>query len=1564
MAAFEQGMRPNYIRQIIFKPMSTNEQTIEQPTTAGFRLSPLQEHFWSVQIGNEAGCPQSVCAIRIEGQVALAKVKDAVQKTIHRHEILRTAFVRRPGMKIPFQVISDECQPEWQVSDLTTLSQDQQEQEIERCIAEEVKKIAECELSPCIGAHWIQLRDDRHTLVLSLPCLCADRSSLRILATNIAEFLNSREQDVEIVQYVDMAEWQHSLLESSTEPANRAKAFWRSQQIVALTLPLERKTKERLGAEFIPIEASQGLASNVDVLAATLNASSEDVLLAAWQTLLWRLSGQSRPTVYTSFAGREHEQMQGSIGLFSRSLPITARFDGSLRFDEVVEQMRFAREQAAGYQEFYLPNSHGGNEGPVLFEYEAWRETDPIGSLKVSLLQTWGPTEFYKVKLICHRENGGLLLELHYDSGYFARPSAQRIAQSFQVLLTAALTNSQQKTELLPMLSDEDRKQVLDVWNQTNSKYSNGSTIHALFEQQVEKYPDRAAVVCSGQHLTYAELNRKANQLAHYLRKAGVHSDVLAGLFLDRSTELMVALLGILKAGGAYVGFNPGTPKLHLAKQLVGLKVLVTEEKLLPQLPQDFSGDILCVDRDYALLQNEPEENLVPVANAESLVYVIYTSGSTGIPKGVAVRHRNLVNYSEFICNRLRLPIYREGLKFASVSTIAADLGNTCIYPALISGGCLHLISYETSTDSRRMAEYQQHHQIDVLKIVPSHLKALLNSDEGTRILPRRYLICGGEALPWSLVEQIRNSSAGCELINHYGPTETTVGSLTLSFMESPSLGPEQAATAPIGRPIANTRVYVLGQQLQPVPVGVAGELYIAGAGVTAGYLGQQERTEEQFLVDPFAGQAEARMYRTGDVARYLEDGNVEFLGRVDDQVKVRGFRIELGEIESALLRQPGVKQAVVLGREEKDTLEKRLVAYLVLDRRNPTDSATLLTRLKEQLPEYMVPSALVVLEKLPLTSNGKVDRMALPKPEESAGHQKTYVAPGTPTEQIVAMIWAEVLRVQQIGCLDDFFQMGGHSLLATQVVSRIRRTLNVELPLRALFECSTVAKLSKHIDHTRRAQESLSIPAMTRVSREQALPLSFTQQRLWILDQIEPNNPLYNIPRPIRITGPLNSDALQNSLNQIVSRHESLRTTFHTVDRQPVQVIAEFVNLTVETADLSLIPEAEREAEARRLAAQEAVRPFNLTQAPLLRAKLLRLEAEDHVLLLTMHHIVSDAWSAAVFQQEFIALYQASSSGTPCTLPELTIQYVDYAYWQRQWLQGKTLETQLTFWRDQLAGAPPVLTLPTDRPRPQIRTFRGGHHTAALPKSLVEELNLLSRREGVTLFMTLLAVFQMLLARYSGQEDIVIGTDVANRPTIETERLIGVFINLLPLRCDLSGNPTFGALLGRVRNNTLACYAHQEMPFDKLVEELRPDRNLGQNPLVQVLFVMQNTPRATKEFGGLKLSRFDMPITQAKFDVAVFASENDKELGFHWIYSADLFDPGTVLRMSQHYENLLRSVVARPDSRLDTFEMLSTEEKERQSAEKKERKQSHIKKLMTAEPKVVSFAETKAYGE
>ncbi len=942
--------------------------------------------------------------------------------------------------------------------------------------------------------------------------------------------------------------------------------------------------------------------------------------------------------------------------------------------------------------------------------------------------------------------------------------------------MTAAVANPATPVSRLPLLAEPERQQLLVEWNQTAAGYPESSCLHELFEQQAGRTPERMAVRCGEQTLTYRELNEQANQLAHYLRQQGVGPDRPVGLCLERSAETMVAVLAILKAGGAYVPLNPDNPPARLQQQLEGAAALLTETKLIGHMPA-FAGPVLALDRDRRLWASQPKSNPACHTTPENLVYVIYTSGSTGVPKGVAVRHRNLVNYADFISKRLDLDQYPEGLQFATVSTLGADLGNTCIYPALISGGGLHIVSYETATDPRQFADYLSKHPVDVLKIVPSHLQALVNSlnDDAAELLPRKYLILGGETLTPKLVEKIETLNPGCEILNHYGPTETTVGSLTLKLKEYDWRNPERASI-PIGCPIQNTQVYILDANLESVPIGVTGELYIAGAGVTAGYLGQAEKTAERFLKNPFVGDANAafgsKMYRTGDRARYGEDGKIEFLGRGDDQVKIRGFRIELGEIEAVLARHAAVKQVVALAREDGQG-DKRLLAYVVPQRASSSVSAaatevtgeSLRAYLKQELPDYMVPQAIVVLPKLPLNANGKIDRHALPEPEQLI-QTKTYVAPRTPTEQTIAEIWAEVLRREKntIGAEDNFFDLGGHSLLATQVVSRIRRILNIELPLRTLFESPTVATLALQAEKTETSKQP-EIPPLVRAPRDKPLPLSFAQQRLWVLDRMEPNNPLYNIPRAVRLKGDLNTKTLVDSLNEIIRRHESQRTTFATAeDGQPVQVIAEPRTLDVPVTDLSSQPEAERESAAKDIAAKEARTPFDLSKGPLLRATILKLGQQDHVLLLTMHHIVSDAWSAAIFSQELCMLYTAFSEGKPSPLPELAIQYGDYAAWQRNFLKGKVLEGQISYWREHLKGAPPLLQLPSDRPRPEIRKFDGAYEPIPLRNDAAESVKTFSQGEGVTPFMTLLAAFKALLARYSGQEHIVLGTDIASR--------------------------------------------------------------------------------------------------------------------------------------------------------------------------------------------------------
>ena len=1532
-------------------------------TIAGFRLSAQQERLWSLQSGPETCRAQ--CAVLVEGPVQSVRLQQAVQKVVSRHEILRTVFQKQSGMRNPFQVIRDSSEVVWKTVEVRGSS----EIALTDTIKDLCRKQADFDLEkgPTLHVQLATLSSEKHTLLLDLPALCADVRSLHNLVAEIggAYAASGQCNDVsdEVMQYADVVEWQNALLEGEDTKAGRD--FWRDYfrkidfATLSRSLPFELTPEQHAFEREVvekPLDFEQ--VSRIDALCSPYDVSPEDLLFACFNVMLWRITGHLNIVVGCEFDGRKYEELQDALGLFAKYPPLQAHIEPELPFSKFLVQIQNSTSEARKWQESFtwdqMENSsdRSGTLLPFTFAYSELPAKQTYGDVEFSIVRQDVCGDGFTLKLSALRSASGLTLEFEYDRARLQPAWVEGWAGYFCTLLAAAVDHPEMAISRLPLLSPAEQRQLLVEWNQTAAAYPQDRCLHELFEAQAARTPERPALRFEEQELSYRELNEQTNQLAHYLRRLGVGPDSLVGLCLERSAEMMVALLAILKAGGAYVPLNADNPKPRLSQQLSGARVLITQQKLLPQMPE-FAGTTLSVDRDQSLWATEPRSNPQVRSTPENLVYVIYTSGSTGVPKGVAVRHRNLVNYTHFIQQRLELGKYPEGLHFATVSTLGADLGNTCIYPALIAGGCLHVISYSVSTDSQRFATYTRQYPIDVLKIVPSHLQALLDSAEARQVLPRKYLILGGETLSPQLVEKIQNLDASCEILNHYGPTETTVGSLTLRLKEFDQKE-FPISSIPIGRPMANTQIYILDAHQQAVPVGVGGELYIAGAGVAAGYLNQAERTAERFLPNPFVDNAQARMYRTGDLARYLPDGNVEFLGRADDQVKIRGFRVELGEIESVLRKHPAVKQAVVLTQPDPRG-DQRLLAYVVGHRDSQTSADQLRALVKEQLPDYMVPAAIVLLAKLPLTPNGKIDRQALPAPEQAPIN--TYIPPRTPTEEVLANIWAQVLRLDRVGAHDDFFQIGGHSLLATQVISRLHRTLQVDLSLRTLFEYPTVAKLAQQIENARAGNEGLLAPPITRVSRDQELPLSYAQQRLWVLDQIEPNNPLYNIARALRIVGPLNVEALEKSLNEIIRRHESQRTTFSVSDAKPIQVIARALIIHLPVRDLTSLSDARGEIEASRIAGEEAQTPFDLAQGPLVRATLLKVAANEHVLLLTMHHIVSDAWSAGVFLQELSELYEAFSAGKPSPLPELAIQYADYSAWQRQWFQGEVLDKQLAYWREQLRGAPPVIQLPADRPRPSVQSFQGAYESVSLPENLLEPLKKLGQEEGVTLFMTLLAGFQALLSRHSGQEQIVIGTDLANRGSIETEKLIGFFINLLPLRTNLSGNPPFRELLGRVREVALGAYAHQDMPFDKLVEELQPDRSLSHNPLVQALFVMQNIPRPKRELAGLTLSAFEIPITRSKFDLAVFMVENDGRLIGNWLYSTDLFDRATILRMAGHFAALLQSAVAQPDSRLSALEILSEDEKLQRGSQTKERKQSQLKKLITVEPKAVTLS-------
>ena len=747
------------------------------------------------------------------------------------------------------------------------------------------------------------------------------------------------------------------------------------------------------------------------------------------------------------------------MGVIEKTIPISSRFDGDLRFREVVVQVRTSIAEVVEWQEHYVPGTGFGTEPPVCFEYVERPDTQTYGDLLFQMEQELGCSDSFKLKLSAVKSANGLTLAFHYDGSRLAAATMERLSGYFQTLLAAVVADPETYVSRAPLLPEAERRQLIVDWNKTAADYPRDKCFHELFEAQAARTPDRPALRFNQDLLSYRELNERANQLAHFLRASGIGPDSLVGLCVERSAQTIVALLGISKAGGAYVPLNPDNPKPRLTQQLAGVVTLITEQNLIERLPA-FAERTLCLDRDRNLWSNQPRANPVNVAKPENLVYVIYTSGSTGVPKGVAVRHRNLINYSHFITRRLRLDQHPEGLNFATVSTIGADLGNTCIFPSLISGGCLHVISYEVSTDAQRFGQYCAEHALDVLKIVPTHLQALMQSPKAKQILPRKYLVLGGETLTPKLLETIESLGGSCEVFNHYGPTETTIGSLTLRLADYDWKN-ASSGSIPIGRPIANTQVYILDAMQQPLPIGVVGELYIAGNGVATGYLKQVDRTAERFVPNPFVQDANALMYRTGDRARYLPDGNIEFLGRGDDQVKIRGFRIELGEIETTLASHPSVERAVAVVREDRPG-EKRLVAYVVPKPKCEVIAAELRVHLERQLPAYMVPSSFGKLDALPLTDNGKIDRRGLPPPEWSQPKTGSKAAPNDQLELILVRIWQRVLDVANVSVDDNFFALGGHSLLAIRLLSEVEKVVGRKVPLASLFRGSTVASLAK----------------------------------------------------------------------------------------------------------------------------------------------------------------------------------------------------------------------------------------------------------------------------------------------------------------------------------------------------------------------------------------------------------------------------------------------------------------------------------------------------------------------
>ncbi|MFH7375344.1 amino acid adenylation domain-containing protein, partial [Pseudomonas syringae pv. tagetis] len=1493
-------------------------------TQAPSALSYAQQRQWIIwQLEPHSAAYNIPLALRLHGALEVEALRRSVEQLIERHETLRTTFEQQGDEAV--QVVHPAAAFALSVDQLAA------GETIERWVDRHVQQPFDLQNGPLLRVSLLKLSAQEHVLVLTQHHIVSDGWSMPIMVEELMQFYQAASlgRDIALpvlpIQYADYALWQRNWLEMGEQ--ERQLAYWTQQlgeQQPTLELPADRPRpalRSYDGAR-LSVELGNALLNNLKALARQQGVTLFMLLLASFQTLLHRYTGQADIRIGVPVANRTRSETQGLIGFFVNTQVLKADFDTQTTVTGLLQQIKHTAVQAQAHQDLpfeqlveALQPERDLSRSPLFqvaynHQNEGHNEALELAGLRLEYQVSDKHTAQFDLTLDTCERPGGLTASLTYATDLFDAATIERMASHWRNLLNGMCSNVNQRIADLPLLSVEERQNTLRDWNRKLAVYPSEQCAHSRIEARVQRTPQAIALSCADQQLSYQQLNQRANQLAHKLREQGVGPDVRVGLAAERGLDMIVGLLAILKAGGAYVPLDPDYPqdRLSFLMQDSGIELLLTQSRLLSQLPIPAHVQTL----DLAdTLDGYSTENPLNQTTPDNLAYVIYTSGSTGKPKGTLLTHHNLMRLFTATDDWFA---FNEKDVWTLFHSFAFDFSVWEIFGALLHGGRLVIVPREVTRSPEDFHALLVEQQVTVLNQTPSAFKQLMRvACDSPLPMPLQKVIFGGEALdvaslkPW--FERFGDQAP--QLINMYGITETTVHvtyrPITLADTHNP--------VSPIGEAIPDLSWYVLDADFNPVAQGCSGELHIGHAGLARGYHNRAALTAERFVPDPFSSDG-SRLYRTGDLARYRSAGVVEYAGRIDHQVKIRGFRIELGEIEARLQAHPTVREVIVLA------LDGQLAAYLVPtepDQDQQTLRETLKTGLRANLPEYMVPTHFIVLDKMPLTANGKLDRKALPAPDASQ-LQTTYIAPQGELEQQLAAIWADVLKIEQVGRADNFFELGGHSLLATQVISRIRQQLAVELSLRDLFEARDLAAFA----HAAGEGQGNDVPRFIKADRTQPLGLSYAQQRQWFLWQLDPESTAYTIPAALRLSGSLDIAALEQSFSALIARHETLRTTFRQDGESAVQIVhpARALTLTVETVHAGQALEA--------CLQQEMQRPFDLEQGPLLRVRLLNLATDEHVLILTQHHIVSDGWSMPIMVDELVRLYEAFSQGRGVMLTPLAMQYADYALWQKTLMEAGEQDRQLEYWKQQLGAHQPILELPADHPRPVVQSHAGARLAVELEPGLIDDLKQVARQQGVTLFMLLLASFQSLLHRHSGQSDIRVGVPIANRTRAETEGLIGFFVNTQVLRAEFDLHTTFNELLQQVKHTALQAQAHQELPFEQLVEALQPQRSLSHSPLFQVMFNHQSqASTAIRELPGLQVEALVSDRYPAQFDLTLNTAEHDGGLSAGLTYATALFDSGTIERMAGHWLALLRALCANAAQRIAEIPMLDAAERQ-----------------------------------
>jgi amino acid adenylation domain-containing protein len=1480
-------------------------------------------------------------ALRVHGDFDLGVFGRACDEVVRRHESLRTVFSEVEGR--PFQQVREDLRADVRVADLRGMAANAMAAEVQRHQAELGGRPFDLTAGPLLRIELLQLGACESVVLLSMHHIVSDQWSMGVLMRELVQlysaFVSGGTSGLpELpVQYADFACWQQ---ESPSGAAWQADlAYWLRQlrgapaQTGLATDRPRPKEKTYRGAS-VPVELPAALVAKLRALARAESATLFMVLAAAFNVLLFRLSDNEDVVVGTPVANRPLAELEPLIGFFVNTLVLRTDLSGNPTFRELLRRvtqvcLHAYEHQSVPFERLVeeLRPERSLSRTPVfqvLFAYgnvpfPAWNS----GPVRIEPILMESTTAKFDLTLNLFEDRDTIWGRLEYSTDIFDDDRARSMVRYFQRFLRSLAADPEQRIGAVPLLGERERLEVLAQSRGTVAEVPAVGGVHELVTAQAATFPHAVAVVCDGVSVTYGELEERANRLAHYLRGMGVGAESVVGLCLPDGAAMVAAILGVWKAGAAYLPLDPGHPAERLAFMLADsqVAVLAGTTAVLGDLPAEGIRTIAVDDPAVAAaLAAVPATAPAVAVLADQLAYVIYTSGSTGVPKGVQVTHRGLVNYVAAVPGRAGLG--EPGARYALLQRPVTDLGNTMIFTSLVTGGVLHVLDPGAVTDPAAVAEYLAEHDIDYVKVVPSHLAALASGCGLARLLPAKTLVLGGEAASPRQVSDLLEAAGDRGVVNHYGPTEATIGVATIRLTPAHLAG----GMVPIGSPIANTRLYVLDASLSPVPAGVAGELFIGGAGLARGYGRRPALTAERFVADPFAGDG-SRLYRTGDRVRRRADGQLEFLGRLDHQVKIRGYRIEPGEIEAVLAAHPSVARAMVVARADASG-DKRLAAYVIpaAARGDAGDgdgrlAAAVRAFVAERLPAYMVPSAFVVMPAFPLTSNGKVDHKALPEPELTRGELRTpYVAPRDDLERSIAELCARLLGAERVGVHDNFFEAGGHSLLAIQLASQIRSAHGVQVPMREFFHNPTVAELAAWV--TKRKMLGSPAAGIPVVDRGEGVPLSFAQERLCLHHAVAAEEPYHNVPTALVLKGELDEVALRRSLNDIVARHEALRTRIVRRRETWAQVIDATGSWPLDVVDLQGHDELTRPAELRRLVEDEGRRRFRIGEEPLVRGTLIATAAGEHVLVLVMHHLVTDNWSYGVLVRDLCEFYQAHVLGREPRLPELEIQYPDYAAWQRQQLASGALDEHAGYWRQQLNSLPPTLSF--GAPEHQMGGAATGHTQgfllgAAVTKALAE----IGQREGATLFMVLMAAFDLLLSAYSGTDDIVVTYPEAGREQPETTQMIGFFVNHLVVRSDLSGNPTFRELVGQVRERILGSYIHQGIPLWSLDEVTSG----GRDPF-RIVFNLLNAPMPTIDLHGLHASPLDTAssyvfqeiagdIGPDQIDLALIMREDDGDLRGMWLYSLERIDARVLAVMLRQWPHVIDLVVAHPDHRI-----------------------------------------------